>query len=277
LTEAEATSIGHLIIVCNNYEGLHMRIDMGALRQRSDNEANDFLFYEYGMLVGYLFVEGWGSRDRELTGMVHPDYRRRGIFSSLLAAAKKECRQRDVKKLIMVCEHSSRSGIAFVHSIKAQHEYSEYEMELETFQERGKVNKGMYIRQANQQDLEAIVSILATDSGNVDSISQWVAKLLNEPTSRFYLATLDEKPLGCLRLEFMSDKVGIYAFEVRLGYRGLGYGRQLLEEAIRTIRTESQKRIMLDVETDNVSALGLYLSCGFKIKTTYDYFNLNLS
>jgi len=276
LTEAEATAIEQLITTCNNYEGLHMRIDAGALRQRPGNEVNDFLYYEDGILVGYLFAEGWGSRDREIAGMIHPDYRRRGIFSSLLAAATDECRQRDVQSLILVCEHFSRSGLASVHSIKAQYEYSEHEMVLGTFLERWRVQKGLNIRQANRQDLEAIVSILATDSGNVESISQWVAKLFEEPTSRLYLATLDEKPLGCLRLDFMSDQVGIYAFEVRLGYRGLGYGRQMLEEAIRSIRSESQKRIMLDVETDNTNAIGLYLSCGFEIKTTYDYYNLNI-
>ena len=277
LTEAEATTVEQLITTCDNHEGLHMRIDAGALRQRPGNEADDFLYYEDGMLVGYLYVEGWGSRDREVAGMVHPEYRRRGIFSSLLAAAKIECRQKDVQKLILVCEHVSKSGLAFVHFIKALHEYSEHEMVLGTFLERQKVYKELFIRQANKNDLDAIVSILATDSGNVESISQWVAKLFEETTSRFYLATLDEKPLGCLRLDFMSDQVGIYAFEVRLGYRGVGYGRQILEEAIRVIRSESQKRIMLDVETDNTNAIGLYLSCGFEIKTTYDYYNLNLS
>jgi len=45
-------------------------------------------------------------------------------------------------------------------------------------------------------------------------------------------------------------------------------------EAIRTIRAETQKRIMLDVETDNTDAIGLYQSCGFEIKTTYDYYDL---
>jgi ribosomal protein S18 acetylase RimI-like enzyme len=276
LTEAEATAIEQLITACNTYEELRMRIDVGALRQRPGKEVNDFLFYEDGILIGYLYVEGWGGKDLEVAGMVHPDHRCKGIFSSLLAAAQVECRQRDVQKLILVCEHASQSGLAFVHAIGARHEYSEHEMVLGTFRERRKYHKGLDIRQANKNDLDVIVSILATDSGNVESISQWIAKLFEEPTSRFYLATLDEKPLGCLRLDFMSDQVGIYAFEVRLGYRGLGYGRQILEEAIRAIRSESQKRIMLDVETDNTNAFGLYLSCGFEIKTTYDYYNLNL-
>jgi ribosomal protein S18 acetylase RimI-like enzyme len=276
LTEAEANAVEQLITLCNTYEELRMRLDVGALRQRSGNETNDILYYEDGTLVGYLFVEGWGSRDRELAGMVHPDFRRRGIFSSLLAAAKVECRQRNVQKLILVCEHFSKSGLAFINAIGGHHQYSEHEMILGTFRERRNYGNGLHIRQANSSDLDAIVAILATDSGNVESVQKWVRKLLDEPTSRFYLATLDEKPLGCLRLDYMSDQVGIYAFEVRLGYRGLGYGRQILEEAIRIIRSESQKRIMLDVETDNDNAIGLYLSCGFEIKTTYDYFELNI-
>ena len=274
LTEAEVTTIEQLIIACNNYEGLSMRIDAGALRQRHGDEANDYLYYEDNRLVGYLNVEGWGSRDRELTGMVHPDNRRRGVFSSLLAAAQEDCRQKDVQKMILVCEHASQSGLAFARAIGAKYEYSEHEMVLGTFRERKNIHKGLDIRQANRNDLNAIISILATDSGNVESISRWIAKLFDDPSSRFYLATLDGKPLGCLRLDFMSKQVGIYAFEVRLGYRGRGYGRQMLEEAIRTIRAETQKRIMLDVETDNTNAIGLYQSCGFEIKTTYDYYDL---
>ena len=99
LTETEVTAIEQLIATCNNYEGLHMRLDVGALRQRQGNETNDFLYFEDGILAGYLFVEGWGGRDREVAGMVHPNYRRSGIFSSLLAAAKEECLQRNVKRM----------------------------------------------------------------------------------------------------------------------------------------------------------------------------------
>ena len=277
LTEADITAIEQLTAICNNYEGLHMRLSLDALRKRPGNETNDFLFYEDGILVGYLSVESWGTKEMEATGMVHPAYRRKGIFSALLTALKEECQQRDVQKLILVCEHSSQSGQAFVRASGAQHEYSEHEMVLGTFREKRIFHDGLHMRQANMSDLDTIVSILATDSGNFESVKQWIRHCLEEPNWRFYLATLDSKPLGCLRLDDMGDQVGIYAFEVRLGYRGLGYGRHMLEEAIRTIRAGTGKPIMLDVETDNTNAIGLYLSCGFEIKTTYDYFGLDIS
>ncbi len=276
LTEAEVAEIGWLIAVCDGYEGLHMRLSLDELRKRSGDEARDLLYYEDGALVGYLAIDGWG-KERELTGMVRPGYRRRGIFSQLFAAAKKEYQRLGVRKLILVCEQSSASGQAFVKTTGAQRGYAEHEMVLGTFKERRIFHEGLQMRQANSGDLDAIASILAADSGNVEAEKQWVGKLFDDPSRRFYLATLHGKPVGCLRLDDMGDQVGMYAFEIRVGYRGLGYGRQMLEEAIRTIRAETQKRVMLDVETGNTNAIGLYRSCGFEVKTTYDYYVLDIS
>jgi N-acetylglutamate synthase-like GNAT family acetyltransferase len=182
LTEAEIIAIEQLIHACNNYEGLYMRLGLDALRKRPGNETNDFLYYENDNLAGYLSAESWGTKEREATGMVHPDYRRKGIFSALLTAAKEEYRQQGVQKLILVCEHASQSGQAFVHATGAQHEYSEHEMVLGTFREKRIFHDGLQMRQASMSDLDTIVSILATDSGNVDSVKQWIKQCLDWTT-----------------------------------------------------------------------------------------------
>ena len=134
------------------------------------------------------------------------------------------------------------------------------------------------MREANDGDIEALVSLLATDNGDFDGVREWVTGLMSRPDAcRFYLATLYGQSLGTVRLDFMEEVTGIYAFEVRLGYRGLGYGREMLEQLVHIARTVRQKPIMLDVETDNTNAVGLYVSCGFEIKTTYDYYELRIS
>src|SRR5258708_13832324 len=112
LTEAEVTEIGQLIAVCNDYEGLYMRLGLDELRKRSGDEARDLLYYEDGSLVGYLAIDGWG-KERELTGMVRPGYRRKGIFSQLFAAAKEEYQRLGVRKLILVVDQSSPAGQTF--------------------------------------------------------------------------------------------------------------------------------------------------------------------
>jgi ribosomal protein S18 acetylase RimI-like enzyme len=277
LTPGEIAEISRLIDICNEYDGLRMRIGLEMLRERRGDETNDFLYYVDGQLVGYLEVESYGRKEKELTGMVHPDFRRQGIFTTLFTAAKEELQQRGVQKLIFVCEHKSESGRAFLATTGAELAYAEHEMWLGTFHERGRRTEGLSMRRAYTGDIDSIVSLLATDSGNFEGVKEWVTELMGKPDEFwFFLATLNGQLLGTVRLDFMEEVIGIYAFEVRLGYRGLGYGREMLEQLIHIAKAESNKPIMLDVETDNTNAVGLYLSCGFEVKTTYDYYELSL-
>jgi len=277
LTPDEIAEISRLIDICNEHDRLRMRIGLEMLRERRGDETNDFLYYAGGQLVGYLEADSYSRKEKELTGMVHPDFRRQGIFAALFTAAKKELQQRGVQKLIFVCEHKSESGRAFLATTGAELAFAEHEMWLGTLHERGRRTEGLSMRRAYAGDIDTIVSFLATDSGNVDGVKGWVTELMGKPESFwFFLATLHGQPLGTVRLDFMEDVTGIYAFEVRLGYRGLGYGREMLEQLIHIARAASTKPIMLDVETDNTNAVGLYLSCGFEVKTTYDYYELSL-
>jgi ribosomal protein S18 acetylase RimI-like enzyme len=277
LSPDELAAISHLIDICNTHDDLRMRIGMEMLRERSGDERNDFLYYVDGQLVGYLEADSYGRKEKELVGMVHPDYRRGGIFTALFATAKEEFRRRGVKKLILICEHQSASGQAFLATTGSELAYAEHEMWLGSFHERGRRTPGLVMRRADARDIDTIVSFLAADSGNVEEVQAWVTELMGKPDAFwFFLATLNGKPLGTVRLDFMEDVTGIYAFEVRMGYRGLGYGREMLEQLIHIAREASNKPIMLDVETTNTNAIGLYLSAGFEIKTTYDYYELSL-
>ncbi len=275
LTETELADIEQLTDICNNDEGLHTRLSWLRTRPRG-NETNDFLYYEDDTLVGYLNVSSYGSQEKELTGMVHPAYRHRGIFRALLTAAKEECLRRGVQKLILICEFASRSGQAFVAAIGAHHEFSEHEMFLATFQARHSFDQRLLMRKADAHDTEALTSIMATDLDDIEEAKQYVAEKLLQHNQPFYLGVLDEEPIGCLRLDEMDGEVGIYGFVVRPGYRGRGYGRQMLEAVIRKIQAESQKGIMLEVDTENTIAIGLYRSCGFQVKTTYHYYDLDV-
>ncbi len=277
LSDAEITAIEQLIAICNAYEGLRMRLSTDWLKKRTGNQTNDFLYYADAKLVGYLNVDSHGVLEKELTGMVHPDYRRRDIFSALLAAAKEECDRRGVQKLILVCEDASRSGKAFVQAIGAQLDSSEHEMVLGTLHERPVVNPRLHVRKAGAEDLEAIALIHATSFGDdIQRSRSYTEQCLQRPWSTFYLGLLGEEPVGCLRLDNLEQQIGIYGFGVRPEYQGRGYGRQMLQDIIHVLHAESNKSIMLDVDTDNTNAIGLYLSCGFEIRTTYGYYSLSI-
>lgn len=278
LRPSEIVEIEQLIATCNSHDGLHMRIGSAMLRERPGDRVNDFLYYEDERLVGYFEGESWGGKEKECTGMVHPGYRRGGIGTALLTAAKEEYRQSGVEQILLICEHASLSGRTFLATMGTRFSFAEHEMVLGTFHERGRVTEGLEMRRADEDDIDDIVSLLATDTGNTADVLAWASFLMAQPEHRFYIATLRGQLLGTLRLDFLEEEreVWIYAFEVRLGYRGLGYGRQMLERAIHIARAANQYPILLDVETTNTNAIGLYKSTGFEIKTTYDYYELKL-
>lgn len=275
LINAELADIEQLTDTCNSHENLHMRLSWLRTRPPA-NEPNDFLYYHAGVLIGYLNISSYGTKEKELIGMVHPDHRRQGIFRALLTAATEECLRRGVQQIILICGHSSQSGLACVEAIGAHHAFSEHEMVLGTFQQKRSADERLHIRRAGANDAEVLTSIMATDFSDLEEAQHYIIDFLPRPDQPFYLALLDQEPIGCLRLDETADAVGIYGFVVRPEYRGRGYGRQLLEAVIRTIQAKRQRPITLEVETNNTNAIGLYQSCGFEIKTTYDYYELDI-
>jgi ribosomal protein S18 acetylase RimI-like enzyme len=285
LSPAEIAECEQLIAVCNRYEGLHMQLSRELLAERSGKEKDDFLYYQDDMLVGYLSLMNWGIEERELhIGVVHPDYRRQGIFRALFEAAKTECTGRGTRKFALICENTSNSGIACANALGAQYTFSEHEMVLENFHDSMTFDDRLTLSAANSSNIDALVTVQARSFNDSEAfVLLMVAKFLQDPQRHFYLATFGEEglscrePVGVLRLDESGDEIGIYAFGVLPEYRGRGYGRQILEEIIRKIRARSQKTIKLEVDTRNTVAIKLYLSCGFSIKTTYNYYLVDIA
>jgi ribosomal protein S18 acetylase RimI-like enzyme len=283
LTDVEVAEIEQLARVCNTYENLSMRVDWIKLRSPLSSVANDFLYYADGVLVGYLALDRHGTQEKELTGMVHPDQRHKGIFFALLGAARQDCVRRGIRRLLLVCEHGSFSGQALVAALGARPRFSEHEMVLETLREKLAFDERLFLRQAGMDDLDALVTIMREDSHEpVEELQAFVIQVLQEPGCQIFIASLGEgsvsckESIGCLRLYELADQIGIYGFVVRPAYRGRGFGRQILTETIQGILVRSQKRIMLEVDTENGVALALYRSCGFKESRTYGYYSLDL-
>ncbi|MFL5625083.1 MAG: GNAT family N-acetyltransferase, partial [Ktedonobacteraceae bacterium] len=278
--EAELAQVDELLETCNTYEGLCVKLAMVMLRTRSGHESNDFLYYVEGKLVGLLALDNMGTEEKEVTVAVHPDYRRRGIATALLAAARKEAQQRGIERFILVCERFSRSGLAFVAALGAEYDYSEHKMVLTEPHTRLDYSEQITLRKASPADVEIVAHIIATCFGQTrEGAIRHVAESMHEPYNQYYVAKLAGEAVGCLNL-FIDDKeYGIYAFAVLPQYRRRGFGRQMLEQIIQDIRSNNQgaqKRIALEVESENKHAIHLYRSCGFQEITSYGYYNFDL-
>jgi ribosomal protein S18 acetylase RimI-like enzyme len=283
LTERELAEVEELAALCNAREHLFMRLDHNLLALPTLPTDDLFLAYNGNLLIGCLLLDRYRLDIKEVTSMVHPDFRRQGIFTRLLEAARKECLSRGIHRLLLVCETNAKSGQAFVQAIGAGRDSAEHRMLLQTFQPRLQFDDHLLFREAVYDDLSDLATVLATDMGDdYEQAFAHVRQSWKRPNQCFYIATYGgedagrAEPVATLRIEETPVELGIYGFVVRPEYRGRGYGRQLLEEAIIAARARSQKPLLLEVDTNNFTALNLYQSVGFVIERTYEYYSLTL-
>lgn len=277
LTEAEMAEVTALVALCKIHDGIDLTLLLEMMKDRTGSDTNDFLFYQDGKLVAALALDSFGTEDKEMTGLVHPDYRRRGIFTALVHEAKVDAKARGIHQLIVVCNRFSRSGQAFIEAIGAQYDFSEHRMLLVDFKERdfNSYKEHIALRPAALADAGVLAYVSATSFGESERRTrEHLEQDILHPRRRYYMVTLGNEPIGCFNLWF-GDTIGIYAFCVLPNYRKRGFGRQMLEQIIRQVRAETQQPITLEVDTTNTSAYELYRSCGFFETTTVGYYNLN--
>lgn len=284
LTDREMSELEQLAEQCNAYEKLLMRFDYNMLAFPSLPTDDLFLFYHEDQLAGCLLLDRYHSNTKEITGMVRPNLRRRGIFRQLLAAAREECLSRGIRRLLFICETTSASGQAFLKATGATREFAEHRMMLRQFQPRFQYDDRLLLREAYYNDLEKLALTMSADFDNsIEQARQHLSSAFERPNQHFYLATYGGEEVGCaepvgtVRVEEMPSELGIYGFFVRPEYRRRGHGRQILEETVVIWRESSQKPIMLEVDANNFTALNLYHSLGFVTERTYEYHALTLN
>lgn len=276
LTEEEEAEVRLLESICNSYEGLDLKLALGGPPSETAGETNKFLYYEDGMLAGFCSLDY-----DELCGMVHPEHRRKGIGRTLLAAALNEYKWRSVPNILIICEEASQSGKGFVAATtSAKYDFAEHHMELEPDANWGapaKEDTNLDFYKAGPADVDTLARVTSASLDRPEEETrQHLQQDLTDPTQSFYIASLDQIPFGTLKTFAMGNKIGIYAFGVLPDYRGRGLGKQFMTQVIKRLMSEHWTRFALEVETNNVNAIGLYRSLGFKETTTYGYYKLEI-
>jgi ribosomal protein S18 acetylase RimI-like enzyme len=278
LSADDLAQIRQLADICNAYEGLNLKLNWEDLRLRTADETSDFAYYRQGALIGFLGIYIFGSQRAEISGMVHPDARRGGIFRVLLDAAQAECARRGCSEVLLICERTSRSGAAFARAMGGRLVFSEHKMELDQQARLPAVAGPVRLRRAQIADADIVARIVAISFGEAPdnaAARQSIIKDMQSELRQFFIGELDGVPIGALNLSADEADIGIYGFGVLPDQRGRGYGRQMLAQAIQEALAQHARRVTLEVETNNNSALALYQSCGFSEVANYDYYQLD--
>jgi len=282
VSQSEYAQIIELMEVCNKHDtiDLSVNLNLSILIDRTGDEESDLLYYENNKLVGYVGIYSFFKKDEvEICGMVHPDFRRRGIFTRLFEAAKSECKERWIKTILLVNEQKSESGKAFAVSVKASHEFSEYRMkyDITTVKELPKEDSCLTLRIAEGVDTPDLIDIgMKCFNTSLEEEKSLIVSGMLSKHRRIFTALFNDIIIGTITVSTDGLSSNISGFAVHPDFQGRGFGKQILLNIVNNLLNENVCDINIEVETKNQNALRLYEGCSFKVTTAYDYYKISL-
>lgn len=276
LDEQEQAEIRELAEACEEHDGIRLKLNWDMLQARPADQMNDVLYYKDGKLVAFLGIYIIIPAEAELSGMVHPDYRRQGMFMRMVEEALEQLSRRGPKEVIYICPRDSASGVAFLQRRGLPYAFSEYVMErkdadnapLPSGQQRE-----IHLREAGSDDVTMLAELNRVGFGLPEQEADDLATAALSTRELTYIIESGGRAVGKLGVLLEGDTAFIYGFCMRPEERGHGLGRAALAGTIERLRRELNIACFeLEVAVSNERALGLYESCGFRRTNVIDYY-----
>ncbi|WP_226665434.1 GNAT family N-acetyltransferase [Metabacillus litoralis] len=281
LNKQDYLEIKKLMKSCIEKENVTLKLELdyklGRENESEDFKINEFMYYNEELLIGYLGICQFSGEALEVNGMVHPEYRRKGVFKSLFSLVEDEWNKRKTKDMLLLNDHTSRSGYEFIKQTSAQYDNSEYEMFL-----RGEPKFNLdriaeiTFRKATNKDAKDIAeqnSIYFNQS--IESLDLVLPEDEAKRGVDIYLAEVEQTVVGKVQVGVSDGIGGIFGLGVLPNFRRRGFGKEILLKAIDLLKEKQVNEIMLQVAVENEHALDLYKSCGFVVTSTMDYYKMS--
>ncbi len=278
LTPQQRTEILHLQTICSVVDQMQNALFLSNEMNTDPTLPCFFLQYDQRILTGVLVAFFPTTAEVEINGFVHPEYRLRGIFSSLVSEVKKTYAPHGFLQMLFQVENSSKSGKAYLETRFPHIDRSEYRMRLlkSRWQEKRSsvsIKKAILVEATG----EALYLYAKTAALLLREDAACVQRLLLDPRRTGYLYLYEGKPIGVLQQCTEGDKLTmLHAVAIDEAYRGRGHGKAMLALALDRFFTAGGS-ITLEVDSQNPVAFGLYCALGFEIEFQVDYHALNLS
>jgi ribosomal protein S18 acetylase RimI-like enzyme len=252
-----------------------IKLEYPTLRGRPSDQVNDLFWVEGGETVGFAGLYRFGFGPVEIAGMVHPSFRRRGIGRRLLEGALRLPAAREAALRLLLADRRSEGGLAFAAAVGGRLQHSEHLMTLEEpAPAAAPAAAGLTMRAAGPGDAAFVDRLVREEFGMPGTQADGPAPAPEEPGPWSRILEVDGHPVGTIRNELASGNGYIAGFVVAREHRGRGLGRAGLRLAVDELLAAGAGTILLEVETTNDRALGLYLDAGFRRVSTMDYFEL---
>lgn len=269
-------SVKELEQICGRNEQIVMRAGIEHLKPDGGDRA--WLCRDGDALVGFL---AWYTSDGSVgnvNAMVHPDARRRGVFTALYGHAVTEMKAQGIRSVCFRVPSGSSSGESRANRMGGAFDRSEYAMTLALpWSKERSGSPAVRLRQAEPGDYEFMVKCSSRAFGESEAWTREYLTRTNEPDRISYIAAQDSEPIGMIRANLLGETASvIHDFCVLPARQGMGLGREILTAAVGLLQEQNRTNIRLSVVAGNAKALRLYQSAGFEVSSESRYYMCGL-
>ncbi|WP_214830071.1 GNAT family N-acetyltransferase [Exiguobacterium sp. s56] len=266
----QAEQVAALEAAVNAFDKIDVKLGHVAVGQ------NDYAVYDGDTLVGYMMLFPYLPNEYEVNALVHPDYRKQGVFTALLETAKQDATQNGCEAFTFVIDRKSKDGKAVIDHLGAAYQFSEYNLVLKKAELFLKPNE-VSLREATEADRPLIIETLSEAFGDPLDVTENIYQQIDTPDRVTYIGEVDGRPVGVIRALLAGEDAGsIHAFGVKVDEQGKGYGTKMLKQMVQQLFRMGRTKLELDVETENKAALEIYKRAGFAENGGYEFYLLEL-
>ncbi|MBW4838188.1 MAG: GNAT family N-acetyltransferase, partial [Paenibacillaceae bacterium] len=191
--------------ICRQADGSKLNIGLDNLSKESGDHA--YLYQVEGSLRGYL---GWYTADgaeANLIAMVHPEWRRQGVFRRLVKIASTEMDEQGIQTYRFKVPVDSEPGLRCVEHMGAQYDSTQFAMELAALTE-GLASDAFAttLRPEALEDFGFMVRCLSQAFGDTE---EWTLQYLGhtrEPSRHNYIGCCGEERIGLIRVNLLGNE-----------------------------------------------------------------------
>lgn len=234
------------------------------------------LYYKQKQLVAFLAAYFFYEDAVEISLLVHPLYRRRGIGKELIRTILPLIQSQNFHKLIFSSPAHlnnlwlTANGYSYMHS--------EYYMERDDLKPLLDYKKTLTFRTAISEDIPLLCAFdeACFPNKQVDAIERF-QHLIDGREYQILLAYENNNPVGKAHLRWQPTGATLSDIAILPTHQGKGLGTTLIAHCINMALSEGKPHLNLDVETHNERALKLYTRLGFITENASDYWSIDLN
>ena len=265
LIEAAATQDGFVTELYTDFS-VNVRKDMDSV----------FVFRVDGQLRGCLVLFAPTADVVEISALVHPEERGKGVFKALLEAAAAESRRAGYTQGLVACNELS-PAVQFLPRWGCTLSHTEYQMEFSVIGSVPLPDPSLAFTRLTLDDVPDAAPLMAACFGNdAPHEETYLRNSLSSQSRTNWALKRQGRTVGFCGCYQEGQVYYVFGVGVLPEERRMGYGRAMLDRIVNLAAGNGIKQLRLDVDSSNPNAFSLYESYGFRKQSATRYYSMRL-